>query len=170
MGAGDRVAGGGRHCRAERLPFVADFRSLRPMYRRILVAVENSGADRTILNHVSELAKLTGAGLVLVHVADGWAARNFDQLKLRESEEMKADRAYLEQLRDELQQRGLQVETRLALGDPATELIKVSQEQGVDLIAMSTHGHRFIKDILLGATADKVRHVVKVPVLLLRAQ
>jgi nucleotide-binding universal stress UspA family protein len=140
------------------------------MYRRILVAVENSGADRTILNHVSELAKLTGAGLVLVHVADGWAARNFDQLKLRESEEMKADRAYLEQLRGELEGRGFTVETRLAMGDPATELIKASQEQDVDLIAMSTHGHRFLGDILFGATADRVRHLVKVPVLLLRAQ
>ena len=63
------------------------------MYRRILVAVENSPADRTILSHVSELARLTGAALLLVHVADGWAARNFNQLKLRESEEMKADRA-----------------------------------------------------------------------------
>ena len=113
---------------------------------------------------------MTGAGLVLVHVADGWAARNFDQLKLRESEEMKADRAYLEQLRGELEGRGFTVETRLAMGDPATELIKASQEQGVDLIAMSTHGHRFLGDILFGATADRVRHLVKVPVLLLRAQ
>jgi len=140
------------------------------MYRRILVAVENSGADRTILDHVTELARLTGAELLLVHVADGWAARNYDQLQLRESEEMKSDRSYLDRLRDELHARGLKVETRLAMGDPATELIKVSQEQNVDLIAMSTHGHRFIKDILLGATADKVRHIVKVPVLLLRAQ
>src|SRR3982074_2316029 len=109
------------------------------MYRRILVAVENSPADRTIVDHVSELARLTGAELLLVHVADGWAARNFDQLKLRESEEMKTDRSYLERLRDEMQARGLKVETRLAMGDPATELIKVSQEHGVDLIAMSTH-------------------------------
>jgi nucleotide-binding universal stress UspA family protein len=140
------------------------------MYRRILVAVENSTADRTIVEHVSELARLTGAELLLVHVADGWAARNFDQLKLRESEEMKHDRSYLDQLRTELEARGLTVETRLAMGDPATELIRVSQEVGVDLIAMSTHGHRFVKDILLGATADKVRHLVKVPVLLLRAQ
>ena len=139
------------------------------MYRRILVAVENSPADRTILAHVSELARLTGASLLLVHVADGWAARNFNQLKLRESEEMKTDRSYLDNLRAELEGRGLTVETRLALGDPATELIKVSEEQGVDLIAMSTHGHRFIKDILLGATADKVRHLVKIPVLQLRA-
>jgi nucleotide-binding universal stress UspA family protein len=103
-------------------------------------------------------------------VADGWAARNFNQLKLRESEEMKSDRAYLEQIRTDLVARGFKVETRLAMGDPATELIKASEELGVDLIAMSTHGHRFIKDILLGATADRVRHLVKVPVLLLRAQ
>ena len=140
------------------------------MYRRILVAVENSPADRTILSHVTALAKLTGAELLLVHVADGWAARNFDQLKLRESEEMQADRNYLERLRLDLVGRGLTVETRLAMGDPATELIRVSQEVGVDLIAMSTHGHHFVKDVLLGATADRVRHEVKVPVLLLRAQ
>jgi nucleotide-binding universal stress UspA family protein len=140
------------------------------MYRRILVAVENSAADKTILGHVADLARLTGASLLLVHVADGWAARNFDQLKLRESEEMKTDRDYLDRLRGELEARGLTVDTRLAMGDPATELVKVSQEQGVDLIAMSTHGHRFVKDVLLGATADKVRHLVKVPVLLLRAQ
>ena len=140
------------------------------MYRRILVAVENSPADATILAHVSELARLTGAELLLVHVADGWAARNFDQLKLRESEEMKIDREYLEKVKADLQARGFAVETRLAMGDPATELIKVSEEQGVDLIAMSTHGHRFLADLLLGATADRVRHLVKVPVLLLRAQ
>jgi nucleotide-binding universal stress UspA family protein len=140
------------------------------MYRRILVAVENSAADKTILAHVSELARLTGASLLLVHVADGWAARNFNQLKLRESEEMKIDRDYLDRLRHELEGRGLTVDTRLAMGDPATELVKVAADQGVDLIAMSTHGHRFVKDVLLGATADKVRHLVKVPVLLLRAQ
>ena len=140
------------------------------MYRRILVAVENSTADRTILTHVAELAKLTGAELLLVHVADGWVARNFDQLKLRESEEMKSDRAYLDQIRRDLVARGLTVETKLAMGDPATELIKAAEEQRVDLIAMSTHGHRFLSDLLHGATADKVRHLVKVPVLLLRAQ
>ncbi len=140
------------------------------MYRRILVAVENSAADRTILSHVTALAKLTGAKLLLVHVADGWAARHYDQLKLRESEEMKADRAYLENLRTDLVGQGFSVETKLAMGDPATELIKAADEQTVDLIAMSTHGHRFLADLILGATADRVRHLVKVPVLLLRAQ
>ena len=140
------------------------------MYKRILVAIENSGADRTILAHAGDLALLTGAEVLLVHVADGWAARNFDQLKLRESEEMQADRAYLERVRGELARRGLRVATLLAMGDPATELIRAAEQQQVDLIAMSTHGHRFIADLLHGTTADRVRHLVKVPVLLLRAQ
>ncbi len=140
------------------------------MYKRILVAIENSAADPTIVRHASDLAQLTGAALLLVHVADGWAARNFDQLQLRESEEMKSDRAYLERLRDDLRSRGLTVDTMLAMGDPATELIRVAEQQGVDLIAMSTHGHRFLADLLHGTTADRVRHLVKVPVLLLRAQ
>jgi nucleotide-binding universal stress UspA family protein len=140
------------------------------MYRRILIAVENSGADRTIVNHVSELARLTGAELLLVHVADGWAARNFDRLKLRESEEMKADREYLESLTAELTGLGLPVHAHLAMGDPASELVRVAEEQKVDLVAMSTHGHRFLSDVIHGATADRVRHLLKVPVLLLRAQ
>jgi nucleotide-binding universal stress UspA family protein len=140
------------------------------MYKRILVAIEHSAADATILAHVSELARLTGAELLLVHVADGWAARHFDQLQLRESEEMRADRAYLEQLQARLSREGLTVRTQLALGDPATELIRAVEEQQVDLLAMSTHGHRFIADVVHGATADRVRHMVRVPVLLLRAQ
>jgi nucleotide-binding universal stress UspA family protein len=140
------------------------------MYRRILVALENSAADRTIIKHVSQLARLTGAELLLVHVADGWVARNFDQLRLRESEEMKADRLYLEQVREDLAGQGFTVQAELAMGDPATELIRTAETKNVDLIAMSTHGHRFLADVLHGTTADRVRHLVKVPVLLLRAQ
>ena len=139
------------------------------MYKRILVAAENSPADRAVLSHVQDLARLTGARLVLVHVADGWAARNFHQLNLRESQEMRDDRAYLEQLRVELAAAGFEVETRLALGDPANEIARVAGEEHVDLIAMSTHGHRFVKDVLLGATADRLRHLVTIPVLLVRS-
>ena len=139
------------------------------MYKRILVAIENSAADQTILEHVSSLAQLTGAALLLVHVADGFAARHFDDLKLRESEEMKQDRAYLERLQRELVSRGLTVDVELAKGDPATELVRMTRDRSVDLIAMSTHGHRFLSDVLFGATADKVRHLVRIPVLLLRA-
>jgi len=140
------------------------------MYRRILVALEHSAADTTILTHVVDLARLAGAELLLVHVADGWAARHFDQLNLRESEEMKEDRAYLERVRSDLSAQGFVAHVLLAKGDPASELIRVAEEADVDLIAMSTHGHRFIADLLFGTTVNKVRHLVKIPVLLLRAQ
>ncbi len=139
------------------------------MYRRILVAIEHSAADRTILTHVEELARLTGAELLLVHVADGFAARHFDDLKLRESEEMKDDRVYLDALRDGLIARGFRASSVLAAGSPADELIRVSEAQQVDLIAMSTHGHRFLSDLIHGTTVDRVRHLVNVPVLLLKA-
>ncbi|HEY3160991.1 MAG TPA: universal stress protein [Vicinamibacterales bacterium] len=139
------------------------------MYRRILVAIEHSAADRAILDHVRQLAMQVGSELHLVHVADGWAARNFDQLQLRESEEMKDDRDYLAKLAADLTAQGLKVSTELAMGDPADELIRLAQERGVDLLAMSTHGHRFLNDLVRGTTVNRVRHLVKIPVLLVRA-
>ena len=139
------------------------------MYRRILVAVEHSPADQAILDHVRQLAKQVGAELHLVHVADGWAARNFDQLQLRESEEMKDDRDYLARLAADLTAGGLTVSTELAMGDPATELIRLADQRGADLLAMSTHGHRFLNDLIRGTTVNRVRHLVKIPVLLVRA-
>jgi len=140
------------------------------MYKRILVPVEHSDADRTIVEHVQALAKLCGATLVVLHVADGWAARAYDELRLRDSKEIREDRAYLDGLVEELRGRGFTVEARLAMGDPATEIIKAAEAEGADLVAMATHGHRFVKDILLGATVNKVRHELNVPVLLLQAR
>ncbi len=139
------------------------------MYRRILVAIENSPSDQTILTHIEGLASITGSELLLVHVADGVVARHFDDLQLRESEEMKDDRAYLARLCADLTSHGFSVSSLLAAGDPVTELLRVAREQQVDLIAMATHGHRFLSDLLHGTTADRLRHQVDVPVLLLKA-
>ena len=138
------------------------------MYSKILIPVENAPTDQTILRHIRQLARLTGASLTLLHVADGWAARNLLQLDLQDSEEMQQDRAYLANLETELRAEGFTVTSVLAHGDPATEIIKLARELGADLIAMSTHGHRFIGDLLHGSTADKVRHEVAIPVLLLK--
>ena len=140
------------------------------MYQNILIPLENSASDDTILGHIKPLARLTGAKLLLVHVADGWVARNFNQLKLAESEEMKQDRAYLEERQRQLIDDGFTCDAVLALGEPSDEIIKLAREKDVDLIAMTTHGHRLISDILYGATADKVRHAVDVPVLLLKVR
>jgi nucleotide-binding universal stress UspA family protein len=140
------------------------------MYHHILIPLENSPADETILAHIKPLAQMTGANLLLVHVADGWVARNFNQLQLAESDEMKQDREYLERRTRELTAEGFSCASVLALGEPSDEIIKLAREKNVDLIAMTTHGHRLISDILYGATADKVRHAVDVPVLLLKVK
>ena len=139
------------------------------MYSRILVAVEHTNADRAILEHVKALARMCAAEILLVHVADGWAARHIDELDLRESEEIRDDREYLEALVGEFRHEGLQTRSRLAFGDPARELVRVAREEGADLVAMSTHGHRYLADLVHGATADRVRHALAIPVLMVRA-
>jgi universal stress protein A len=139
------------------------------MYRKILVALENSRADQSLLPHVAELAKRFHSALLLVHVADGWVARNFDRLALTESDEMKADRAYLESTADRLRAEGLQVSAHLALGDPPTGILQTAEREDCDLIAMTTHGHRLLGDLIFGSTINEVRHKATVPILLVRA-
>ena len=139
------------------------------MYRKILVALENSAADESLLPHITALAKQLNSELLLVHVADGWVARNYERLTLAESEEMKNDRVYLEKVTADLRSRGLNVSSHLAMGDPPREILKTADSEHCDLIAMTTHGHRFIADLIFGSTIHEVRHGTKIPVLLVRA-
>src|SRR3954471_14671681 len=138
------------------------------MYNRILVPVENSSYDERILDHVRQLAQYCGASVVLIHVADGWAARNIRHLNLRESEEMRDDREYIERLAARLSTQGLTAEALLASRDPSAEIAAAADREGCDLIAMSTHGHRFIGDLIYGSVANAVRHMSRIPVLLVR--
>lgn len=135
------------------------------MYQRILVPLDNSPADATILGHIRALARHCGAELVLIHVADGWVARNIQQLDLRESEEMKEDFAYLDRIGAELKADGFKTDAILAAGDPAREIAAAAEREQCDLIAMATHGHRFLADLVLGSTIDTVRHKARIPLL-----
>ena len=138
------------------------------MYGTILVTLEGTPTDRAIIEHVKELARLAGSRVVLLHVADGWAARTYGSDAV--SPEIGEDTAYLAGVRAEFEAAGIAAETELAFGDPATEIVHWVEQKGCDLVAMSTHGHRFVKDMFLGNTVSQVRHSVDVPVLLLRAK
>jgi nucleotide-binding universal stress UspA family protein len=140
------------------------------MYKKILVTLENSPADRALLPHVADLAAHFGSEILLVHVADGFAARCFDQLILNESEEMKEDRAYLEKIAGHLRERKLSVHTQLAMGNPPTEILRIANAEKCDLIAMTSHGHRFWGDLFHGSTITEVRHSTTIPMLILRAK
>jgi Universal stress protein UspA and related nucleotide-binding proteins len=138
------------------------------MYATILVTLDGSSSDRAIIEHVKSLAKLAHSRLVLLHVADGWAARTYGPDAV--SPEISEDTAYLNQVRTEFQSAGIPTEAELAYGEPANEIIKWVKQRGCDLVAMSTHGHRFLADMFLGTTASRVQHSISVPVLLLRAR
>jgi nucleotide-binding universal stress UspA family protein len=138
------------------------------MYDKILVTLDGTPTDRAIIEHVKELAKLAGSRLVLLHVADGWAARTYGRDAI--SREIDEDTEYLEFVRLEFLSAGIHAEVEMAYGDPAREIIRWVKQKGCDLVAMSTHGHRFLADIFLGTTASQVQHSVSVPVLLLRAK
>jgi nucleotide-binding universal stress UspA family protein len=138
------------------------------MYKTILVTLDGTPTDRAIIDHVKQLAKLAQGRVVLLHVADGWAARTYGPDAV--SPEILEDNAYLEEVRIEFQSAGISADSELAYGSPAKEITKWVQQKGCDLVAMSTHGHRFLGDLFLGTTASRVQHSVSVPVLLLRAK
>jgi nucleotide-binding universal stress UspA family protein len=138
------------------------------MYKTILVTLDGTPTDRAIIEHIKVLAKLAGSRVVLLHVADGWAARTYGPDAV--SQEITEDKAYLQSVSAELQSKDIPVETELAYGDPAREITKWVERKRCDLVAMSTHGHRFLADLFLGTTASRVQHNVSIPVLLLRAK
>ena len=138
------------------------------MYKTILVTVDGTSTDRAIIEHVKPLAKLAGSRVVVLHVADGWAARTYGPDAV--SREILEDTAYLAKVRSEFQVAGISAEAEMAYGDPTSEIVKWVKQKGCDLVAMSTHGHRFLADLFLGTTASRVQHSISVPVLLLRAK
>jgi nucleotide-binding universal stress UspA family protein len=138
------------------------------MYKTILVTLDGTPSDKAIIEHVKHLAKLAQSRVVLLHVADGWAARTYGPDAV--SPEITEDTAYLKRVRAEFQSMGISADAELAYGDPVTEIVKWVRQKGCSLVAMSTHGHRFLADLFLGTTASRVQHSISVPVLLLRAK
>jgi nucleotide-binding universal stress UspA family protein len=138
------------------------------MYETILVTLDGTPTDRAIVEHIKQLAKLANSRLVLLHVADGWAARTYGPDAV--SPEIAEDTAYLEKVRAEFEAIGIPAQAELAYGEPSDKIIQWVQQKGCDLVAMSTHGHRFLADVFLGTTATRVQHNISAPVLLLRAK
>lgn len=139
------------------------------MFKKILVALDHSQADETLLPQAKELARLAQAEILLLHVSTGWAARWQENLNLSDSEEIKEDRQYLETKREELEEQGYRVVARHAAGEPAEQILKTAREEGCDLIAMAIHGHRLVSDLIYGTTITRVRHESDIPIFLVRA-
>lgn len=137
------------------------------VYTHILVPVENSRYDETILTHIVPLAKVTGARVTIIHVADGFMARNIDRFP--DSPEIQEDTKYLAQCREKLHAQDFIVEAVLEFGEPAHKILEYAEAHNCDLIAMATHGHRGLADVILGSVASTIRHRTGIPVLLVKA-
>jgi nucleotide-binding universal stress UspA family protein len=138
------------------------------MYNTILVTLDHTRTDRAIIEHIKPLAKLMHSRVVLLHVATGVPAKYHGSDA--SGKEVEEGKAFLSNVVEEFKAAGIKAEAELAFGEPAKEIVKWVQRKGCDLVAMSTHGHHFVADIVLGTTAIKVQHNISVPVLLLRAK
>ena len=138
------------------------------MYKTILVTLDRTAADRAIIEHIKALAKEMQSRVVLMHVATGALAKYHG--KNAAGREVEESQAYLDRIRAELVAAGIRTDAELACGEPVKEIIHWVQQRKPDLVAMGTHGHQFVADLVLGTTAITVQHSVSVPVLLLRAK
>lgn len=138
------------------------------MYDKILLALDASPTDRPIIEHIKKLASIMHSRVVLLHVATG-ASAQFHGADAA-GEEIDKSRSYLDQVKAEFEAAKIPVAAELGYGEPAREIVKWVNENGCDLVAMATHGHKLLADLALGTTANRVQHNVSVPVLLLRAR
>ena len=141
---------------------------MQSIYQTILVTLDATPTDRAIIEHIKKLAKFHASQVVLLHVATGVPAKFHGSQAA--GEEVEKDQAYLQEVSAEFESEGIPARWELAFGEPVREIVKWIQEKGCDLVAMSTHGHHFVGDLMLGSTASPVQHSVSVPVLLLRAK
>jgi len=138
------------------------------MYKTILVTLDRTAADGAIIEHIKELARAMQSRIVLLHVATGAPAKYHG--KNAAGREVEESQAYLDGVRAGFAADGIPADAELAYGEPVKEIVRWIQQKKPDLVAMGTHGHQFVADLVLGTTAITVQHSVSVPVLLLRAR
>jgi len=132
------------------------------LYERILVPVEGTETDSPVLEHVAQLASVCGAEVTLLRVAH-FHTRDERACEVEDAE------GDIERAAEELRGRGVDVRTLVVAGEPGEVIVQEAEELQADLIAMATHGHGWAKRLVLGSTAEHVRHNSSVPLLLIRA-
>ncbi len=133
------------------------------VYKKILVTIDCSPVDDTILRHVAALARQNEAQVCLLHVVH---SHTLDQDRvLREQTQ-----ACLERCRQTLEAQGIQAHLLIRSGEPDTEILDEIASQDYDLVAMATHGHRFLGDLLFGSVSQSLKHKISVPLLLLKSE
>ncbi len=131
------------------------------LYTKILLTMDCSDADDPIVEHVSALAQQNNAQVVLMHVIH---AHTIDQDRaLRDKASIAINNCVTT-----MQAKGIEVQYIVKNGEPEKEILQEIETGGYDLVAMATHGHTFIGDILFGSVSDSLKHAINIPLLLLK--
>lgn len=133
------------------------------VYKKILVAMDCSSVDNAIIDHVSALAIQNQAQVFLLHVVH---SHTLDQDRVLNE----IARTSLEKHREKLAAQGVAAEIVILSGEPDEEILREIEGKTYDLVAMATHGHSFIGDILFGSVSRTLKHKVTIPLLLLGPQ
>jgi manganese transport protein len=136
------------------------------LFSKIGVAIDYSSVDVKVLSHAQSLAKGYGASLLLFHVVEGVGGQVFG--KEAYDDEARHDRELIDSLAEQIRRTGVAVETTLGYGRVAEQIVRISRENGIDLLIMGGHGHRGLKDLILGTSISKVRHELSIPVLVVQ--
>ncbi|MGD0591612.1 MAG: Nramp family divalent metal transporter [Bacteroidota bacterium] len=135
-------------------------------YTRIGVALDLGLMDSKVLSHAQSLAQQNVAHLILMHIVEGVGGQLFG--KHAYDDETRDDLQHLEKHAEELRITGIDVQAVLGFGRVPKEIIRIAQEQKIDLLVMGGHGHRGMKDLIFGTSISKVRHALKIPVLVIQ--
>jgi manganese transport protein len=136
-------------------------------YKHIGVSIDFSKNDTESIRH----AIMQGgkhADYTLIHVVETAGARYYGKEVL--DQETQSDADNLDRYVDAMRNLGYKANPQIGYGAPASSIAEIVKNEDVDFIVMGSHGHKAIKDLIFGTTVNKVRHMVEVPVLIVKAQ
>ncbi|GHA60248.1 Nramp family divalent metal transporter [Pontibacter akesuensis] len=136
---------------------------VKPRYQRIAITLDFSEVDKNVLDSAMAIGGV-GAEYLLIHIVETAGALVLGQ-EIRDME-TSADGDNLKRYADDLRSRGYDVRVQLGFGSPKQRIPKLVKAFDADLLVMGSHGHKMVKDLILGTTIDAVRHAVKIPLLI----
>jgi nucleotide-binding universal stress UspA family protein len=146
------------------------------MYQRILVPLDGSKRAEKILPHVRDLAKASGAEIILLRVvqlvvkSDGYRNVLYDESVAINENAIKEAEKYLSEVAGPLERKNLRVKTIVQVGPVLEIILDQSERQRVDLVAMASHGRTGLARVFYGSIAAGVIHRIDRPLLLVRSR
>ncbi len=138
---------------------------IKPQYNHVALAVDFSKQDENTLHHALSLGG-KNARYLLIHVVESAGAIHMGNDIL--DKEAQFDLDNLKVYQQNLNEKGYTVEIKLGFGKSASTISNIINQTDADILVMGAHGHMGLKDFIFGSTVDKVRHQVKIPVLIIK--